>query len=151
MTLRLWEQAKNEHSSPREIGWAVAIGVFSGCTPFVGLHMWIALALATLFRLNRLWSFLGSRISFTPLLAAIAFCEIESAHRLRTGSWVPLAPHEALNHGRELLSDWLLGTGIVGAAFASVVGVAAYFAACLWRRARTAPVIVDVVGSRSDG
>lgn len=136
MTLRLWEQAKNEHSTPREIGWAVAVGVFSGCTPFVGFHMWIALALATLFRLNRLWSFLGSRISFSPLLAGIAFCEIESAHRLRTGSWAPLALGDAVEHGRELLDDWLLGTGIVGVACAVTMGVAAYFAAYLWRRGR---------------
>jgi uncharacterized protein (DUF2062 family) len=120
-----WERARHEHATPREIGWAVAAGVFSGCTPFVGLHLGIAVGLATLLRLNRLWAALGSRVSFTPLLAGIAFSEIELAHRVRTGAWVPLAPHEALLHGKELLVDWMLGSVPVGALLAGVLGLVA--------------------------
>ena len=133
VSVDVWERAKSEHSAPRQVGWSVAVGVFSGCTPFLGFHMWIALALATLFRLNRLWAFLGSRISFTPVLAAIAFCEIESAHRLRTGAWASLTPHDALGHGKELLGDWLLGATIVGGGFASGFGLAAYLGIRWWQ------------------
>jgi uncharacterized protein (DUF2062 family) len=123
---RLWRRALDEHSTPREVAWSVGVGVFSGCTPFFGLHMWIALALATLFRLNRVWAFLGSRVSSNLIYVWIAFAEIELAHRLRTGAWATLAPRDALVHGKELLGDWLLGSGVVGAALAAATGLLAY-------------------------
>jgi uncharacterized protein (DUF2062 family) len=125
-TLRLWERAKNEHSTPAELALSVGVGVFAGCTPFYGLHMWAALGLATLFRLNRLWAFVGSRISFTPIFAWITFCEIEVAHRLRTGAWAPLAPRHVLDHARELLTDWMMGTLPVGLALGAVVAAVGY-------------------------
>jgi uncharacterized protein (DUF2062 family) len=106
--------------------------VFSGCTPFVGLHMWIALALATIFRKNRLWAFVGSRISSNVFFVWIAFVEIELGHRLAAGTWVPLAPREALSHGRELLLAWLLGSAIVGGVLAPIAGVAGYLAMRRW-------------------
>ena len=134
----LWRRARREHSTPREVGWSVAIGVFCGCTPFVGLHMWMALGLATALRLNRLWAFLGSRISSNVILAWIAFAEIELAHRLRTGEWIPLAPADVLAHGWQLFDwhlfgDWLLGAVLVGAVLAALLGALAYGLA-RWRR-----------------
>jgi uncharacterized protein (DUF2062 family) len=124
--IALWERAKHEHSSPRELGWSVGVGAFVACTPLLGLHLWLALGLATLLRLNRLWTLIASRLSSTPVLLVTAFCEIETAHRLRTGRWVPLAPHEALRHGRELLVDWILGTVLVGGLVATCAGFLAY-------------------------
>ena len=125
----LWRRARREHSTPREVGWSVAVGVFSGCTPFLGLHMWIALALATIFRLNRLWAFIGSRISSNVIFVWIAFAEIELAHRARTGAWARLAPRDALANGRQLFGDWLVGAAGAGLVLGAVFGVVAYFAA----------------------
>jgi uncharacterized protein (DUF2062 family) len=129
----VWERAKHEHSTPFEISCSVAVGVFSGCTPFLGLHMWIALALATLLRLNRLWAVLGSRISFMPLFAVITFCEVEIAHRLREGAWVPLSPHDAVGRGKQLMADWLIGAAVVGAPLAMTIGLAAYLVARMYQ------------------
>jgi uncharacterized protein (DUF2062 family) len=130
----LWQRALNERSSPSEIGWSIGIGVLAGCTPLVGLHMWMALALATLLRKNRLWAFVGSRVSSSVFLAFIAFAEIELAHRVRVGGWAQLAPREALAHGRELLVDWFLGSALVGPVLACVLGGAAYLAVRRWPR-----------------
>lgn len=131
---RLWERARREHATPREVGLAVAVGVFAGCTPFLGLHMWIALGIATVIRVNRLWAFAGSRISILPLFAWIGFCEIESAHRLRTGAWAPLAPAQVLAHGADLLTDWLIGTALVGGGLAALAGAIAYALARRWQK-----------------
>jgi uncharacterized protein len=114
----------------------VAVGVLSGCTPLLGLHMWIALGIASLVRLNRLWAFVGSRVSTNVFFVWIAFSEIELAHRLRTGAWLPLEPREAIDHGRELLEDWLLGTPLVGIPLATVLGLLAYAASRRWRARR---------------
>ncbi len=132
----LFERAKNERSSPHLVGCSVAVGVFSGFTPFLGFHMWIALGAATVLRLNRLWALLGSHLSILPLYMWVSFCEIQVGHRLRAGAWVELAPQEALAHGSQLFTDWLLGTGVVAGGLAGVLGVVAYFAARGWQRRR---------------
>jgi hypothetical protein len=130
----LWERAVNEHSSPSEIGWSVGIGALAACTPFIGLHMWIATGLATLCRKNRLWAFLGSRLSSSPTLAFIVFAEVELAHRLRTGLYAPLSLGSAVAHARELLGDWLLGTAIVAPIVGAVVGFIAWRLAVRWAK-----------------
>ncbi len=131
--LQLWERAWNEHCAPHQVGWAVGVGGFCACTPLIGLHMWMALGLATLFRLNRVWAFAGSRISFGPLFGMIAFSEIQVAHRVRAGVWVPLRLQAVLAEGRGLLVDWVLGTVLVGGLIAAAVGLAAYLAARRWK------------------
>jgi uncharacterized protein (DUF2062 family) len=125
----LWDLARRERSSPHQTALSIAIGTFAAFTPFIGLHMWIALGLATLLRLNRLWAFLASRVSIAPVFATVAFAEIEAAHRLRTGTWLPLAPTDVLGHARELMLDWLLGTPLVGGALAACAGGITYVVA----------------------
>lgn len=145
----LWDRARRECSTPRQIGFSVAVGVFAGCTPFIGLHFWIALAVATLLRLNRLWAALASRISSTPLLLVVTFAEIELAHRLRAGEWVALSRHEAFARGRELFADWLLGAALVGSTLAIVLGFVAYFVARRWQAAGALPGAADEAPSAS--
>jgi len=130
----LWQLAKSEHASPREIGWAVGVGVFAGCTPAVGLHGGLALAFATVLRLNRLWAFLGSRVSSLVILPWIALSEVELAHRLRTGTWAHLRAETVLHQARGLLVDWLMGTVLVGGALGAVLGLTAYMVALRYRR-----------------
>lgn len=130
----LFARAKNEHSAPAEVGVAVGIGVFVGFTPFLGFHMWIALGIATVCRLNRLWAFLGSRASFLPLYVWVSFCEIQTGHRLLAGDWADLRPHEVLTHGKELFTDWLLGTGLIAGALGLIAGFAAYMCARHWAK-----------------
>ena len=129
---RLWERAINEHSSPSEIGWSVGIGALAASTPFIGLHMWLAMGLATVLRKNRLWAFLGSRLSSSPTLACIVFVEIECAHRLRTGLYAPLSISDSVAHGRELLGDWLLGTALVAPIVGAAAGLVAWTLAARW-------------------
>jgi hypothetical protein len=90
------------------------------------------MGLATLFRKNRLWAFVGSRFSSSPTLACIVFAEIEVAHRLRTGAWAPLSVGSTLAHGRELLLDWLLGTAIVAPVVGVLTGLIAWRLAARW-------------------
>jgi uncharacterized protein len=139
-TRDLWARAKREHSTPREVGWSVAVGVFCGCSPFVGLHMWIALALATALRLNRLWAVVGSRVSMSVFLPWIAFSEIEIGHRLRAGAWMALTPDQVrahvLDQGWRLFGDWLLGSVFFGATLAALLGACAFRAAHRWQRVK---------------
>jgi uncharacterized protein (DUF2062 family) len=149
-TREIVDRAKNEHATPHEVGLSVAVGAFSACTPFLGLHMWIALGLATVFRLNRLWAFLASRISIMPVYLWISFCEIELGHRLRAGEWLHVGAREALSRGMELSTDWAAGTALVGGFLAAALGLAAYACARRWSAAHAAPAL-SVTPRRLDG
>jgi uncharacterized protein (DUF2062 family) len=122
----IWELAKSERASPREIGWAVAIGAFAGCTPAVGFHGPLALALATVLKKNRLFAWLGSRISNMVSLPFITLAEVQVSRRLRTGEWLDLDSNGALEQAPELLLDWCIGTIPVGMAIGGVMGVASW-------------------------
>jgi uncharacterized protein len=121
----LWLLAKNERAAPMEIFWAVFIGAFAGCTPAVGVHGALAIGLATLFRKNRLFAWLGSRISNMVFLPFIAYAEVQVAHRIRTGEWVEMTVDrdKALVQAAQLLLDWCLGTIPVGIVIGAAVGM----------------------------
>lgn len=131
---QLWTLAKSERASPREVFWAVFIGAYAGCTPAIGVHGGLALGLATLFKKNRLFAWLGSRVSNMFFLPFIAYAEVQVAHRLREGSWVDMTLDRGrvLEQAGELLLDWCLGTIPVGAVIALVTGMLGW----LWARRR---------------
>jgi uncharacterized protein (DUF2062 family) len=130
----LWALAKSERATPREIGWAVAIGAFAGCTPAMGFHGPLAVALATFFKKNRLFAWLGSRLSNVFILPFIVFAEVQIAHRLRTGAWAELDRKHVIKEAPSLFLDWCLGTIPVGLFLAAVLGLCA----AAWARRREA-------------
>ena len=134
----IWKAAKEERASPRELFWAVFLGIFAGCTPAVGFHGPLALGFATLFKKNRLWAWLGSRISNMVFLPFIAYVEVQVAHRLRTGEWAKIIvtrdAEVAIDQAKTLLLDWCLGTIPVGIVAGLLFGALAY----VWQGARLA-------------
>lgn len=134
----LWRLAKNERASPKELAWAIALGVFAGCTPAVGVHGWVAIGLATILKKNRLFSWIGSRISNILILPWIVIAEVQLSHRLRTGSFVELHERDALEKAPALLVDWILGCIPVGIALAALVAVPSFYALRFRDRRRAA-------------
>lgn len=122
---RLWHRAKTERATPREVGEAVFIGVFSGCTPAIGFHGWVAVFAATLLRRNRLYAWLGSRVSNFVFMPFIVLAEIQCSRLLRTGKLAPITREHVLEQAPELLLDWGLGSVVVGVALGAVFGALA--------------------------
>ncbi len=131
---RLYRAAKDERASPREIGWAVGIGVFVGCSPALGFHGLVALGAATLFKKNRLFCWIGSRVCNMITLPFVVLAEIEIARFLRTGQWLALDRDKVLEQAPSLLLDWSLGLVPVGGGLALVFG----FGSFAWARYRAA-------------
>ena len=129
---RLWHRAKTERASPREVGEAVFLGVFAGCTPAVGIHGWVAFLLATVCKRNRLYAWLGSRVSNFLIMPFIVIAEIQCSRYLRTGKTVELRRETVLDEAPTLLLDWTLGSVLVGIVLGLVIGGLAY----LWARRR---------------
>ena len=132
----LWQRAKSERAEPHQIGWAVGVGVFAACTPALGFHGPLALGLATLFRLNRLWAWIGSRLSNVITLPLVVYAEVQVAHRVRTGQWLAIDRSQAVDQAKDLIVDWLLGMVPVGGALSAAVGLLAYVGFSLRKRAR---------------
>lgn len=138
----LWKRARSEHATPKQIGMAVAIGVFAGCTPAVGVHGPLALGLATAFKLNRLWAWIGSRVSNVVTLPFVVYAEVQLAHRLRSGVYLDITRQaiearmrdDAMGLIGSLLFDWLLGMIPVGGGLAVIFGLLSYFG--FWLRER---------------
>lgn len=130
----LWLLAKNERASRWEIFWAVFIGAFAGCTPAVGFHGALAIAIATVVKKNRLFAWLGSRISNMVFLPFITYAEVQIAHRVRVGTWVDISfdREHALEQAGALFLDWCLGTIPVGIVIGALTGLLGL--AWAWRR-----------------
>jgi uncharacterized protein (DUF2062 family) len=144
----LWHRARSERASPREIAWAVFIGVFSGCTPAIGVRPIIALGLATLFRKNRLFAYLSSHITSNWLVIPwIILIEVQLAHRLRFGDFVTLDisrdRSDLVHQASNLLVDWVLGSILFGTACAAFIAVSAYGIAS-WRQQRRSAAVTDI-------
>jgi uncharacterized protein (DUF2062 family) len=142
-TKTLWQLAKSERATPKEIGWAIFLGVFCGCTPALGFHTVVVLAAATLFKVNRLFAWIGSRSSNALILPFIIIAEIQIAHIVRTGSWATLDRHtidweHPFQSVGPLVLDWFLGTIPVGCALGAVFGLGAWRLALMRDRRKAA-------------
>jgi uncharacterized protein (DUF2062 family) len=145
----LWQLAKSERASPTEIGWAIGLGVFVGCSPALGFHGAVALAAATIFRKNRLFTWIGSRMSNILILPFIAIAEVQISHRLRTGTWLAIDPKTILDQRSALLLDWILGMFPVGGVLGALFGVLAWRLALRRDRKREAAALPATEGPGS--
>jgi uncharacterized protein (DUF2062 family) len=126
-----------DHTSPAEIGWAVALGFFLGALPLYGVHLPLCIAFAWLLKLNKATVYLAANISnplFAPVLIAV---EILLGEWVRFGHLRPLDMEGAQAFGEQvsllaknlpdLFLSCMLGGVIVGAVLAVTGGPAAYW------------------------
>jgi uncharacterized protein (DUF2062 family) len=123
----LFDRLKNEHSSPRRLGVAVAVGVLVGCSPFLGLQLLLAVGLATLLGLNRFAVLLGAQISTPPVTPVLLYFNLQIGAILLTGRWRPLSFEAvrdipATHLAAELFSELFVGGLLVGGILAAGLG-----------------------------
>ena len=130
----LYLRIRHEHASPRHVAEAVSLGAFIGCSPFFGLHGWLALGAATVLKRSRLFAFVGSRVCVFFIMPWIVLVEIQSVHRIRTGEFVPASKETILGQAPHLLLDWILGWFLIGIPLSFLLGLLAY----AWAKRRDA-------------
>ncbi len=132
MNGRAWIRAVTQsvlstRRTPIEVGPAIGVGVFLGCTPFFGFHTLLAMAVSFLFGLNFAFVWLGTQIS-NPLFAG--FLTVGS---IGVGRFLF---HDVSRTAGRLSLDWLAGSVVVGAVLGSASGVVAYVAAVRFQKRR---------------
>jgi len=115
-------------SHPAHIAAGFAVGVFISFTPFFGIHTALAIALAFIFRLNKLTTITGSWVN-TPLtvlpilMASYRLGEYVLGREPQVASFDSLAWH----HLKEYATALLIGSSLIGL----LAAVAGYFL-CYW-------------------
>lgn len=127
-----------EASTPLRLGGAVFLGVLVAVSPFYGLQMLIVLALAALFRLNKLAALAAVQLSIPPVYAVLVVASLETGNFLLRGQWIDREAHpvpRTMSQAWRLLEDlggtWLLGSLVVGVALGVLAGSLAFFVASL--------------------
>lgn len=121
---RVVVRAIEESSSPRQLAASIALGALTGSSPLLGLHTVVALGGASLLRLNRLAAFVGTNVSFGPMMPLIAWAEYTVGSKLLGVS--PPVSTDPLAAARGSLFAWWLGFAIVGPLIACVAGGTAW-------------------------
>lgn len=130
----------HERAKPAWMGLSLGTGVLIGCSPFFGLHTFIALVLALRFRLHKLATLAGTAISTPPLTPFLILGCLQSGWWCLHGEPMPMsiATLKAIGMSellKRFLVCWLVGLPLFGLAVASLAGLAFY--AVLARRGRT--------------
>jgi uncharacterized protein (DUF2062 family)/2-polyprenyl-3-methyl-5-hydroxy-6-metoxy-1,4-benzoquinol methylase len=141
---RLFQKLRTEGDTPARQAFAVALGLFIGCTPFYGFHLALSLALGTLFRLNRLKVYVAANIS-NPLVAPFLYAsEIQLGGWLRRGTWYLPSNWSSISWWH-LAGDVLLGAVVIGGVLGTVAGLGTY--AVVNRRGLTREVAAILEGA----
>lgn len=116
----------HEKNTPGELGLAVGIGAFWGCSPWIGFHWILALYSGTRMHLNRIACIAATNVSFGPLTAVIAFASIWLG-KLLLGQplWLPRWTNWQVisQFAWNSFGAWLLGSAIIGLAAAFAFGL----------------------------
>lgn len=142
----------HEKNTPGELGLAVGIGAFWGCSPWIGFHWLLGLYSATRVHLNRVACVAATNVSFGPLTGAIAFASIWLGKLLlgqpflfpRTTNWRVLSQF-AWNS----LGAWLLGSVIIGLTASFAFGLGTLYGVRALRRRRQADSAGDTAAPQA--
>jgi uncharacterized protein (DUF2062 family)/SAM-dependent methyltransferase len=122
---------RTEGGSPGRVAAAVGIGVFIGCSPYLGLHLFLCLLVARLLGLNRMLTYLASHISLPGVWPLLILAEVQLARRLRGARLLTVHsfhPNEMwhLAWWKQFGGDAVVGSLLVGAVLAVAFAVPTY-------------------------
>jgi uncharacterized protein (DUF2062 family)/2-polyprenyl-3-methyl-5-hydroxy-6-metoxy-1,4-benzoquinol methylase len=124
---RLVYTLRTEGASRSRETWAISLGLFVGCSPLIGLHLLMCVALGWLFGLNRLKIYLAANLVNPLIMPAILFAEVQTGSWLRRGEGYPLSI--AAISSMDLWhfgADLFVGSLVIGVALGGVAGLATW-------------------------
>ncbi len=126
-----WWRLLREHVDPRELGWAVFLGIFIGLSPFYGTHVIAALLCAFFFKLNKLAVWLATNVSFPVISPFFAFVSCQLGHFALEGEWLMLGldafiEGDKIELVKELFIYWTVGFPIQGMILGPIAAAITY-------------------------
>lgn len=100
--------------SPKEIASAIAIGIFIGCTPFIGAHTLLAIFIASILRLNTFAVIIGTQISNPISLPFQLFISAEIGSLILNGHFLHLKFSRDIDYFKHYIVPILMGSFFIG-------------------------------------
>lgn len=125
--LRSFRNLLEGSATPMAIALSVALGIFLGTLPLMGVHSVSILLAAGYLRLNRFVALAASQLCMPPLVPALA---VEAGHFLRHGQFLTELSMQTL--GYQFLDrawEWIIGSLVLAPLLALAVGFTAWSAA----------------------
>lgn len=134
---------RTEGTSPARQAWAVALGVFIGCTPLYSFHLALSILFSRLFRLNTALTYLAAHVSLPGIWPLLVLAELETGRRLRGQSYLQVHISDLKNLDfKQAGLDLAIGTAVIGGLLAAVLGLLTLWAA---RRRQLHPEIAALL------
>jgi glycosyltransferase involved in cell wall biosynthesis len=131
-----------EKSSPRQIMFAVMLGIFLATLPLIAIHSVAIVFVATRLKLNRLIALNVSHFCAPPLVPGIA---VELGYFLRNGKFLTEFTLQTLGHeALQRIGDYLLGSIVLAPILALAMGIIVYFIISLYRKIKDSTGIKEV-------
>ncbi len=125
--LRSMRNLLEGRATPMDIGLAVALGIFLGTLPIMGLHSVAILAAASYLRQSKVVALAASQLCAPPLVPALA---VEAGHFLRHGRFLTDLSMQTLGHQfLDRAWEWVLGSLALAPLLALAMGFTAWITA----------------------
>lgn len=132
-----WRRLRGGELTPWRAALSVAVGIAIGVMPLWGLHWLLVLAICLPLRLDAGVAYLAANVSLPFIAPFITTAEIAIGVRLLEGSWTRITPQTVHSiELRSVLGALIVGTGVVAATGALVLGSLTYAVTTLVRRRR---------------
>lgn len=137
-----WRMLRGRNS-PARLSVSIALGVFIGCLPLYGLHLWLCLGVCLPLGLDAVAAYSAANISNPFFAPFLIWAEIETGSLLLRGVGAPLDLDGVRRLGiTGFLSEAALGSAVVGSALALVGGSLAW---ALTRRSANADPLEQAI------
>ena len=142
-------QLRTEGGTPLRNGVAVGLGVFLGCFPLYGVHLFLCAVLARVLRVSRVRTYLASHINNPLTLGPLTLLEFGVGRWLTSGSW-PSPSLEGIGAGGLLAMGWdlVIGAFALGLVGGAVAGAAAWAIGLRWSAPRFEDTFREAIGRR---
>lgn len=115
------------HATPTDVAYGFALGVFISITPTLGLHMVLAIALAAVFKKNKIAAIIGAWVNNPLTIFPIYY------YAYRLGEWVLRDPRpknlrpESLKDVFHLSKELMIPLWIGGILLGLITAIVAYY------------------------
>ena len=122
--LKVVKELLAQKNTPLKLALAAGVGIFLGCVPLIGIHTLAIIYIASMLRLSKVIAVAVSHLCMPPLVPAMC---IEIGYFLRHSKWLTTENidiikqasfYELSNMGLQRFIEWLLGSLVLGPAFA---------------------------------
>lgn len=105
----------------------MALGTFAGLTPFWGFHTVIVLFLATIFKLNKVLSYMFTHVSAPPFVPFIIIASLFIGAPFVHGNTDFSLSEMNLEFAKNHLLQYLIGSFVLAISASLIVGFSFYF------------------------